>query len=63
MKKWTLSFLLSKANRSSRSNWVVNVFHISLKLCTQKKKTLGSKNNIPAIKIQISLELIFLPIL
>lgn len=37
MEKWTLSFLLFKANISTKNNWVVNVLHFILKLCTQKK--------------------------
>lgn len=42
MKKCALSFLLFKANISTKSKWLVNVSCISLKLCTQIK-TLGSK--------------------
>lgn len=45
MEKQALSFLLCKANISTKNDWVVNVFVIILKLCTQKTN-IGSKKKI-----------------
>lgn len=51
MKKCALSFLLFKANISTKSKWLVNVSCISLKLYSNKNFGKQKENNIPAIKI------------